>query len=405
MIGKGPRARRTGWTRIMPGTGPAAPGPEGGTHRPRDRSAAPHRPRAPHPAGLVVLLFLGGCAGSQSMVDAANPAARQVESLWWLSLLSTGILSLLVIGALFEGVRRARRRGAEGADAEGPGAAGHGARGRAPEGAPTGAKGSSAEARTREDRWILLLGGLLPALFLVGFLIVSVRVGQSVAPPPGEPALTVEVTGHKFWWEVVYPEPGFVTANEIRIPVGEVIRVRVTAADVIHSFWVPQLSPGKVDMIPGRTNEIWMYAEEAGTYRGQCTEFCGVQHALMSLEVVAMEAENFEAWTEVRGRPVQAPRTAEAVRGLEVFFEVGCASCHAVDGRPRPAAASLAGPDLLDLMERRTLGALTLPNTRDGLAQWIVNPHSLKPGVRMPATRLEEEDLEALLDYLESLRP
>src|SRR5690606_14100270 len=149
-----------------------------------------------------------------------------------------------------------------------------------------------------EEGFILLVGGLIPLAVLVGLLIVSVRLGGSVVTPPGEAARTVEVIGHMFWWEIRYPGEGTVTANELHIPAGEAVTVSVSSSDVIHSFWVPKLSPGKVDMVPGRTNLIWMFADEPGRYRGQCTEFCGVQHALMSLEVVASPPEEFEDWLE-----------------------------------------------------------------------------------------------------------
>jgi cytochrome c oxidase subunit II len=327
-------------------------------------------------------LLASGCGGTQSVLDPANPAAREVERLWWISFASTGVLSLVVLGGLFWAVARARRaHGDPGRNVELP----------------------ASPARALEDRWILLLGGGLPALFLVGFLVVAVRTGMSVAEPPSEPALTVEVTGHMFWWEITYPELGFVTANELRIPVGVPVQVKVTSADVIHSFWVPGISPGKVDMVPGRTNRIWVLAEEPGRYRGQCTEFCGVQHALMSMLVIALEPDAFEAWTRARSRPLASPEGPELERGLAVFFEAGCAACHSFDGRIRSAGSGFAGPDLFDLRNRSTLGALTIENTPENLADWIIDPNAFKPGVRMPGHRLEYADLSALLAYLESL--
>jgi cytochrome c oxidase subunit II len=326
-------------------------------------------------------LLLAGCGGPQSILDAANPAARQIEGLWWIALLSTGLLSLLVMGGLLQAVRRAL----------------HAARGPEPDQAP------DLEERRREDRWILLLGGGLPALFLVGFLVVAVRTGISVAHPPSDPALTVEITGHKFWWEITYPEHGIATANEMHIPAGETIEVRVTSADVIHSFWVPQISPGKIDMVPGRTNVIWMAADEPGEYRGQCTEFCGVQHALMSMVVIASDPAGFDAWIAERSRPLVPPDDPELLHGMNVFFEAGCAACHAFDGMERTAVAGSPGPDLFAVSNRTTLGALTVENTRENLAAFIRDPHVFKPGVRMPAHPLDDDDLSALVDYLESL--
>jgi cytochrome c oxidase subunit II len=327
-------------------------------------------------------LLSAGCGGRQSIMDSANPAAREIEALWWVSLASTGTLCLLVIGALLWAVLRARRS--------------HG------EPAPDPSIPSPEDQR-REDRWVLVLGALLPGLFLVGFLVLAVRTGFSVAEPFSEPTLTVEVAGHKFWWEITYPEHGVVTANELHIPVGEPVEIRVTSADVIHSFWVPKLSPGKVDMVPGRTNVIWMSADEPGEYRGQCTEFCGVQHALMSMLVVASEPDEFDAWIAARTRPLELPDEPELERGLAVFTEAGCQACHAIDGRVRTSITGAPGPDLFALSRRRTLGALALEYSRDNLADWILDPHEFKPGVRMPAHRLNEEDLSALVSYLESL--
>jgi cytochrome c oxidase subunit II len=328
------------------------------------------------------VLLSGGCGGRQSIVDTANPAAREIEGLWWMSLASTGLLSILVIGSLFWAVLRARRAH----DDPGP-----------------ATEVLGLDEQKREDRWVLILGAGMPALFLVGFLIVAVRTGISVANPSSEPSLTVDVIGHKFWWEITYPEQGIATANELHIPVGEPVEVRVTSADVIHSFWVPKLSPGKIDMVPGRTNVIWMSANEPGEYRGQCTEFCGVQHALMSMLVIASEPDEFDAWIAARTQPMVPPDEPELQRGVRVFFEAGCGACHALDGRTRTAITGVPGPDLFAVSTRRTLGALTLEYTRDNLAEWIMDPHAFKPGVRMPSHRLDEEDLSALVSYLESL--
>jgi cytochrome c oxidase subunit II len=333
--------------------------------------------RVTGPGMAVSALLLQGCGGWQSVLDPASPGAARVEALWWLAFGSTGILALLVIAGLLHAVRRA---------------------GRAPS-----AREGGAVAR-REERFILLAGGAFPALFLVGFLVASVRTGTAVSEPPMEPILTIEVVGHMFWWEVRYPEHGITTANEIRIPSGQPVRVDVTSADVIHSFWVPQLAPGKIDMVPGRTNTIWMQADGPGQYRGQCTEFCGVQHALMSLLVIASPQEEFDAWVAERTASRIPPDDDLALEGLGIFVRTGCGSCHAVQGVSRPQAAGSPGPDLTDLGQRRTLGALTLTNDRQNLTEWIRNPHRFKPGVRMPAHRIAEGELAALVTYLETLR-
>jgi cytochrome c oxidase subunit II len=347
-------------------------------------------PPASVPALLVApALLLQGCGGWQSVLEPHSPGARQVESLWWFAFGSTTLLATLVILGLLYALRRA---------------------GRATQSREGG------ETARREERFILLAGAAFPTLFLIGFLAVSVRTGTAVSQPPEEPALTIEVVGHMFWWEIRYPEQEITTANEIRIPAGRPVRVEVTSADVIHSFWVPQLSPGKIDMIPGRTNVTWMQADEPGLYRGQCTEFCGVQHALMSLLVIALSEAEFSTWAAGQARNGVDPEVADevatrpppddpvALEGLNVFVREGCGACHAIAGVSRPRAAGSPGPDLTNLAQRRTLGALTVANDREHLAAWIRNPHQFKPGVRMPSHRMDDGDLHALVTYLETLR-
>jgi cytochrome c oxidase subunit II len=337
----------------------------------------------------VLVLVLAGCGGPQSILGTDNPAGERIESLWWVSVLSTGILAAVVIVVLLLAARRALAAGRDGGGRDGPGS------------------DRAAEVAAPDDAWetkfLLVVGGALPALFLLGFLVFAVRTGTAVTEAPGEPGLTVEVVGHKFWWEVRYPDQGIVTANEIRIPAGVSVEVLVTSADVIHSFWVPALTPGKIDMVPGRTNVIRMWADNPGVYRGQCTEFCGTQHALMSMEVVAVPPDEFDAWAETRRTPPRLPEDDEAVRGIGVFMATGCAACHAVEGLTHPGAAGSPGPDLTDVAGRRSLGALALENSSANLLEWIRDPHQFKPGVRMPPAPLPESDLRALVRFLEGI--
>ncbi len=338
---------------------------------------------------VLAVLFTAACGKEQSILGSNSPGAAAIESLWWVALGSTGVLTLLVFGGLVHALRRALHASGQSS-------------GQSPESVSRPALAGSGIGG-REERFILLAGGLGPALFLLAFLTLSVRTGTEAAAPPEEPALTIEVVGHMFWWEVTYPAYGFTTANEIHIPAERVIDVRVTSADVIHSFWVPQISPGKIDMVPGRTNTIWMFAPHAGRFRGQCTEFCGIQHARMSMAVTAHAPDEFDAWIEERAEPRPPPADPEQLVGVAVFFEAGCAACHSIEGvRPRDPAG-MAGPDLTDLASRETLGALTIPNDRAHLTAWILNPDEFKPGVRMPATPLDGVELEALVTYLETL--
>jgi cytochrome c oxidase subunit 2 len=199
---------------------------------------------------------------------------------------------------------------------------------------------------------------------------------------------------------VRYGDSKAVTANEIHIPAGVPVQVVGTTADVIHSFWIPELNR-KVDLIPGSENRVLLEAEKPGFYRGQCSEFCGVQHAHMAVGVVAEPESAFRSWLASMARPARAPTATDAQAGLRVFLGAGCASCHRIAGT---GAAGEVGPDLTHLAGRRTLAALTLPNTADALSAWIANPQAFKPGANMPASALSPQELRDLTAYLGSLR-
>jgi cytochrome c oxidase subunit 2 len=250
--------------------------------------------------------------------------------------------------------------------------------------------------------WIWIGVGLT-LVALIGSLGWTVAVMAAVGSPAARPALTLEVTGHQWWWEVRYlgqgPDQTFVTANEIHIPAGRPVLLRLKGADVIHSFWIPALS-GKTDTIPGRTNVAWLQADRAGVYRGQCTEYCGLQHAHMAAFVVAEPPAAFEAWRQAQLQPATPAPTGAMELGEQTFVQ-HCGACHAVRGT---AAGGVAGPDLTHLMSRATLAAGTLPNTRAGLAGWIANPQGVKPGTLMPATDLSGPQLGQVSAYLETLR-
>jgi cytochrome c oxidase subunit II len=212
--------------------------------------------------------------------------------------------------------------------------------------------------------------------------------------------LTIRVIGHMWWWEVRYPEQRIVTANEIHIPAGQPVRLELTSADVIHSFWVPRLH-GKRDLIPGLETVFWIQADEPGVYRGQCAEYCGTQHANMAFHVVALPKEQFDAWLAAPGKARPSPANADGSPGYRVFLKAGCGQCHAIDGTP---AIGTAGPDLTHVGSRGSIGAGMLPNNRGNLAGWVANPQAIKPGAKMPRTYLSGDDLMALVSYLEGLK-
>ena len=257
------------------------------------------------------------------------------------------------------------------------------------------------------DQRLIWFGGLaFPVVVLSALLIWGLSLTSSLSgePEPGE--MRVRVTGEMWWWRVAYLDgegggPGIQSANEVRIPVGEPVTFELESADVIHSFWVPRLGP-KLDMIPGRRNILRLQADEAGTYGGQCAEYCGGPHALMGLVVVAMPRDEFDAWMAGQARAAAAPTDALAARGLQVFQDNGCGACHVVRGAPE--ATGLAGPDLTHVGSRRTIGAGILPNNRGTLAGWIADSQGIKPGNRMPSyTTLSGDELQAVAAYLDGL--
>jgi cytochrome c oxidase subunit 2 len=249
---------------------------------------------------------------------------------------------------------------------------------------------------------VLLFGMAVPLVVVSGLFVVAnvFLIRDTEAPARDETEMTVTAIGHQWFWEIRYPEAGAVTANEIHIPVETSIDLVARSADVIHSFWVPALNR-KVDMIPGKTNRIELYAEEPGVFRGQCSEFCGLQHANMAFDVVAEPRGDFDVWLAREAEPALQPEGTEERRGKREFLASACASCHTIRGT---SAQGTVGPDLTHLASRRTLGALTIPNRHGDLSRWIADPQSIKPGNRMPDLNLSGERLRAIVAYLSGLK-
>jgi cytochrome c oxidase subunit 2 len=239
---------------------------------------------------------------------------------------------------------------------------------------------------------------------LIGLLFQSVVTGRALDTLRSPNALRIQVTGNQWWWDVQYvtanPSLRVTTANEIHIPVGRPVRFDLLSTDVIHSLWIPNLQ-GKIDLVPGRLNELWLQADRAGVYRGQCAEYCGLQHAKMALVVIAEPPDDFERWLTGNRAPAPAPVTPEQQRGKEVVERGSCAMCHNITGT---LAGGRTAPDLTHIASRSTIGAGSVPNTRGYLAGWIADPQHIKPGNRMPAVGLNGEELQAVLAYLETLR-
>ena len=326
----------------------------------------------------LLVLALAGCgAGTQNALAPRSHQARDIASLfWWMT--GGAIAGIgLVVALLLIAWKRRNRRGI-GADTEG-------------------------EKPGERFAWFVVIGaGIVFPIVVIGVLFVISDIfviGETEAPAQGATSLTIVVTGHQWWWQVSYPGTTAVTANEIHVPVRTPVRIVVRTDDVIHSFWVPQLNR-KIDTIPGRQSSIEIYADAAGRYRGQCSEFCGLQHAHMGIYVFAQPVAAFHRWLASQSRPAAAPVTASARAGEDVFLSGPCASCHAIRGT---SASGQVGPDLTHLASRTTLGALTIPNTPAGLRRWILANQQLKPGNRMPDVSLPAPKLRDLLAYLEGL--
>lgn len=257
----------------------------------------------------------------------------------------------------------------------------------------------SADVERRLGRIVLFCTVATAVVVLA--LSVESYLAQATMFSKSLPTVSIRVIGHQWWWEIEYedrtPEQRFATANEIHVPVGELVRLRLETADVIHSFWAPSLA-GKMDLINGQTNELLFMAERPGVYRGQCAEFCGQQHAHMGFEIVASQPEEFADWRARQSAPAATP-SGDATSG-EGVFRARCGICHTIRGTP---ADGRAGPDLTHLASRRMIAAARSPRTDAWLAAWIADPQHLKPGALMPAVPLDGKELIGLVSYLQSL--
>lgn len=330
-------------------------------------------------APVLFTVPTGGCEGIQSILDPHGYSAGRIETLWWVMLALGAAVWVVVVGLAIY-VLFVKRGGVSA------------------EPITERTEGDGGRAR------IVVYATLTSLLILVVVFVASVLTGRAIQSMAAEKALTIEVIGHQWWWEVRYkdPEPSrrFETANELHIPAGEPVRIELRSQDVVHSFWVPNLS-GKTDLIPGRTNTLWVKGEDPGVYRGQCAQFCGLQHANMAFTVVVHEPEEYRQWVARQLSPAPAPVLPAERAGELVFASRGCVLCHTIRGTP---AKGDVGPDLTHLASRLTLASGILPNTVGHLGGWISNPQVIKPGNRMPRVPLDSEELQALLAYLQTLQ-
>ena len=244
---------------------------------------------------------------------------------------------------------------------------------------------------------------LVPALLIAVIAVPTVRTIFSTQAEASADALSIDVIGYQWWWAFRYPlENGdtVVTANEIHVPVGRQVELRITAADVLHSFWVPQMG-GKRDLIPNRINRIVFTPSEPGLYLGQCAEFCGESHALMRMRLIAHEPEDFERWLANEARPAVEPADSAVMLGQQLVTAGTCAGCHTIQGTN--AAFARLGPDLTHFARRRSLAAGVLENNAENLAAWIDNPQAIKPGALMPDLGLSDQEIRYIVAYLQTL--
>jgi cytochrome c oxidase subunit II len=345
-------------------------------------------------AGGLVPLLLGAAGGDGTpdrhwAMDPAGPNARHIFHLWWIFFWVCAVIFVLVIAFTLAGVFRTRLW-------------------RAP--AELEAPQLTPDARREKRLTNVVSGAVLVSVVLLFVLMigdwVTARSIHSMASKDPDP-LIVKVIGHQWWWELQYHDPEHpgpsdqVTgANEIHIPTGRPVKFELNSADVIHSFWLPNLS-GKKDLVPGHPTSAWLQVDRPGVYDGQCAEFCGYQHAHMRLRLIAEDESAFRAWIAAQRQSAPEPSNDWQRRGQQVFLHSTCSMCHTIQGTP---AGGRVGPNLTHVGGRTTLAAGTLPNTVGHLAGWIVDPQKIKPGVRMPQNNLSPEDLRGLLEYLESLK-
>ncbi len=320
----------------------------------------------------------GAASQVESVLDPAGPVAQALANLSWLLIGGATLIFVAMMALLaWTLLRRAR---SDDRDARG----------------------------VRSNAWWLIGGGVVfPVVVLTALLThESLRI-DGLTRPHGADELVISVSGRLWWWEVRYRLPDgrtdVVLANEIQLPVGRPVTIGLSSQDVIHSLWIPALA-GKVDLIPGKVNQLRLQADRAGSYRGQCAEFCGEQHARMALFAIATPPEEFDRWLAQQAAPAQPPADPQTTRGLQIYVEQRCYQCHQLRGLDLPGGLNVA-PDLTHLASRSHLAAGTMPINPETLAAWIADPQQIKPGTRMPSYRhLDEASLQALAAFLAQLK-
>ena len=329
-------------------------------------------------------VFFASCGnGDQSAINSAGIQSERLSTLWWIFLGLTATVYMIVMAVLIIAYFRVRRAGADAV----------------PDVIPD---------ERREKRIGNIIKGAVAVTVVIMFalMVTSFRAGRAIdamsqAPQP----LHIKVTGQQWWWQIQYiddktPSNNVTAANEIHIPVGRPIRIDLESHDVIHSFWLPNLH-GKKDLVPNYPTTIYFMADKPGIYWGQCAEYCGFEHAKMRFMVKAESEEEFNSWYASAQQPSAQPVTDLQKRGQQIFLTSVCTQCHTISGTP---AGGLVGPNLTHVASKAYIASGSLENTRDHLSSWITDPQAIKPGIRMPMNTYSQDDLNALVEYIESLK-
>jgi cytochrome c oxidase subunit 2 len=316
----------------------------------------------------LVLVAQTGCGASSPIFAPASPNALAVANLFWFIIIIAVVIFVGVVGALLYALTAFRQR--------------------------PGREASQFHGNTRLE----IIWTVVPVVILIVVFGFTVRTLLDIRPPTGDP-LDVTVVAHQWWWELDYASDGFSAANELHVPVGETVIVHLRSADVVHSFWVPALSP-KIDAIPGQDRNLWFSAQQPGTFSGACSEFCGVEHTWMFVRVVAQTPAEYAAWVKGQQQPAPTP-TGLALQGQQIYKSQTCGSCHAIAGT---SSNGQVGPNLTHVASRATIGGGVLENTPENMRRWLANPQAYKPGSFMPNYNLSADQLQALTAYIETLR-
>ena len=331
---------------------------------------------------LFIALLLAGCGNTSlndvthtpNLLDPQGPIALKESDLFWAILIISSLVFVIVMSVLIYSIIRFRAR-----------------------------PGSPEPRQLHGNTKIEIAWTIAPSIVLVGVLVATISTIFAVQQPKAANTITVNAIGHQWWWEFQYPDQHIITADEMWIPTGAVVHINLISDNVIHSFWVPQLG-GKTDVIPGHDNTMWLQADTAGWYRGECAEFCGTQHAHMDFLVHAVSSSDYQAWVTQQQQVAAQPSDALAQAGAKYFASAACIGCHAVNGVTTSDPSKLIGPDLTHFGARQYIAGGVLLNSPTNLAAWLRDPQAVKDGSDMPNLHLTNDQINELVAYLESLK-